>query len=98
VEVDEQNPIPPTVVAEMIRTVYAGRTDVKVILIPDIKSVNYGRGVGYEIIEHEAPPDVWMISATAIRRMIQAGNDTWRARVPLAIGDRIEEFLTSTGR
>ena len=26
---------------------------VKVIIIPDIESVNYGRGVGYEIIEHE---------------------------------------------
>ena len=25
---------------------------VKIIIIPDIESVNYGRGVGYEVIEH----------------------------------------------
>ena len=28
---------------------------VKVIIIPDIESVNYGRGVGYDIIEHVPP-------------------------------------------
>ncbi|MEK9767559.1 MAG: cytidyltransferase [Betaproteobacteria bacterium] len=40
---------------------------VKVIIIPDIESVNYGRGVGYEIIEHFPPEDVKKISATEIR-------------------------------
>jgi nicotinamide mononucleotide adenylyltransferase len=40
---------------------------VKVIIIPDIESVNYGRGVGYEIIEHEPPQQIKRISATAIR-------------------------------
>ena len=28
---------------------------VTVIIIPDIESVNYGRGVGYDIIEHVPP-------------------------------------------
>ncbi len=40
---------------------------VKVIIIPDIESVNYGRGVGYEIIEHKPPQDIEKISATEIR-------------------------------
>lgn len=40
---------------------------VKVIIIPDIESVNYGRGVGYEIIEHEPPDQIKRISATNIR-------------------------------
>ena len=40
---------------------------VKVISIPDIESVNYGRGVGYEINEFEPPKDIGKISATKIR-------------------------------
>lgn len=40
---------------------------VKIIKIPDIESVNYGRGVGYDIIEHVPPQQVEEISATKIR-------------------------------
>ena len=40
---------------------------VKVIIIPDIESVNYGRGVGYEIIEHQPPEQIKRISTTEIR-------------------------------
>ena len=40
---------------------------VKVIIIPDIESVNYGRSVGYEIIEHFPPPEIKEISATKVR-------------------------------
>jgi nicotinamide mononucleotide adenylyltransferase len=40
---------------------------VKVIIIPDIESVNYGRGVGYDIIEHIPPSKIGEISATKIR-------------------------------
>ena len=36
-------------------------------IIPDIESVNYGRGVGYDVIYHEPPTDVAQISGTAIR-------------------------------
>ena len=36
-------------------------------IIPDIESVNYGRGVGYDVIYHEPPSDVAVISGTAIR-------------------------------
>ena len=43
---------------------------VKVIIIPDIESVNYGRGVGYDIIEHEPPVSIEKISATEIRKKI----------------------------
>ena len=40
---------------------------VKVIIIPDIESINYGREVGYEVIDHEPPSQVRAISATEIR-------------------------------
>jgi adenylylsulfate kinase len=43
---------------------------VKVIIIPDIESVNYGRGVGYDIIEHVPPSDIGKISATKIRKKL----------------------------
>jgi len=39
----------------------------KIIIIPDIESVNYGRGVGYDIIEHTPPKNIGEISATKIR-------------------------------
>jgi len=40
---------------------------VLISIIPDIESVNYGRGVGYDVIYHEPPADVAVISGTAIR-------------------------------
>ncbi len=43
---------------------------VRVIIIPDIESVNYGRGVGYDIIEHVPPSDIGEISATKIRKKL----------------------------
>ena len=36
-------------------------------IIPDIESINYGRGVGYDVIYHEPPAEVAIISGTAIR-------------------------------
>ena len=44
---------------------------VKVIPIPDIESVNYGRGVGYEINEFVPPKDIGKISATEIRKNLK---------------------------
>ena len=44
-----------------------GEERVKVMIIPDIESVNFGRGVGYDIIEHIPPQEVSDISATKIR-------------------------------
>lgn len=44
---------------------------VRVIIIPDIESVNYGRGVGYDIIEHIPPGDIHDISATKIRKKLR---------------------------
>ena len=44
---------------------------VKIIIIPDIEAVNYGRGVGYEVIEHAPPEDIKEISATKIRKQLR---------------------------
>lgn len=44
---------------------------IKVIQIPDIESVNIGRGIGYDIIEHIPPQEVHDISATKIREQLK---------------------------
>jgi len=40
---------------------------IQISIIPDIESINYGRGVGYDVIYHEPPSDIAVISGTAIR-------------------------------
>tara|TARA_Y100000114_G_scaffold39159_1_gene34858 strand:- start:6138 stop:6491 length:354 start_codon:yes stop_codon:yes gene_type:complete len=47
------------------------KDQVFVSIIPDIDSVNYGRGVGYEIIEHVPPKKIKQISATKIREKLR---------------------------
>ena len=39
--------------------------------MPDIESINYGRGVGYDIIEHVPPSDIKEISSTRIREQMR---------------------------
>ncbi len=44
------------------------RDKIFVSVIPDIDSVNYGRGVGYDVIYHEPPQEIAEISGTKIRK------------------------------
>ena len=70
VETDEKNPYTPAEVKINIEHELQDlvqQNKVKVIVIPDIESVNYGRGVGYNIIEHIPPNEIGEISATKIR-------------------------------
>ena len=58
IEPDDRNPFTTKQTVEMIEAYHKSvNDDVKVIVIPDIESVNYGRGVGYEINEYEPPSD-----------------------------------------
>tara|TARA_R110000868_G_scaffold47257_4_gene155248 strand:+ start:196 stop:582 length:387 start_codon:yes stop_codon:yes gene_type:complete len=45
---------------------------VHIIVIPDIESVNIGRGIGYDVIEHVPPQEIHDISATKIREQMKA--------------------------
>jgi len=70
---DDSNPYNPKDVKKNIENELSDLIEsnrVKVIIIPDIESVNYGRGVGYEIIEHVPPQNIGEISATKIRKEI----------------------------
>jgi len=70
---DDKNPYDPLDVKKNVEKELKELIDaqkVKVIIIPDIESVNYGRGVGYDIIEHVPPSDIGQISATKIRKKL----------------------------
>jgi hypothetical protein len=44
---------------------------IKVMIIPDICSIEFGRGVGYDIIERIPPQEIHDISATKIREQMK---------------------------
>jgi len=70
VDVDENNPkTAHQVMIELTKEPFFLENFDKIYIsvIPDIESVNYGRGVGYDVIYHEPPADVAAISGTAIR-------------------------------
>ena len=74
IEPDDKNPytsqeVENRIAGELIDLIMDGR--VKVMIIPDIESINFGRGVGYDIIEHIPPQEVSDISATKIREQLR---------------------------
>lgn len=74
VEPDEQNPwtareVMINLSEELKDLIEEGK--VFLSIVPDIESVNYGRGVGYDIIEHVPPKEIGDISATSIREQMR---------------------------
>jgi len=74
VEPDEENPwtaheVLVNVAKALVDLIQEGK--VKIIIIPDIESVNIGRGIGYDVIEHSPPQEIHDISATQIREQMK---------------------------
>ena len=72
---DEKNPWHPIDVMmnltnELTDLIEEGK--IKIIIIPDIESINIGRGIGYDVIEHTPPQDIHDISATKIREQMKS--------------------------
>jgi len=70
VEVDENNPkTAHQITLDLMNEPFIIENWDKILIttIPDIESVNYGRGVGYDVIYHEPPDDIKNISGTKIR-------------------------------
>ncbi len=65
-----------------------------VVVIPDISSVNWGRGVGWTPREIEVEADIAGISATDLRARMQAGDQTWKDIVAPGVADFIEKNAT----
>ena len=94
IEADERNPFTTEQTVSMIEKYHAAKgDDVQVVIIPDIESVNFGRGVGYEINEFIPPADLARVSATKIRESIKNGDDTWRTMVDESIQDDVVKYL-----
>ena len=71
VQQDENNPkTAHQILMELSKEPFFIENSDKILIsiIPDIESVNYGRGVGYDVIYHEPPTDVAAISGTKIRK------------------------------
>ena len=68
---NKKNPFTPDEVKLNIEEHYSDEISsgkVKVMVIPDICSIEFGRGVGYDIIERTPPTEIGEISATKIRK------------------------------
>jgi len=84
VPLDEQNwwgasDIADNLVARFNKEITEGK--IKVIVIPDIESINIGRGVGYDIIEHVPSEEIANISATKIREQLKQKEDDEKAKL-----------------
>jgi len=93
IEPDEKNPLEPEQVKKLWEKIYEGNEKVSVIIIPDIESVNWGRGVGYTPTEHVPPNDITNISATQIREHIKNGSDNWKQMMDEKIHEDIKQLL-----
>ena len=96
VPTDEKNPFTPYEVKFLWEKVYSEEIKnglVKVIIIPDIASVNYGRSVGYKVVEIEVDSSISNISATEIRSKIRTNDDSWKEFVDESIHEDLEKLL-----
>jgi cytidyltransferase-like protein len=95
IEPDEKNPFTTEQTVTMIEKYHLAKgDDVKVMIIPDIESVNYGRGVGYEINEYEPTEEISFISATKIRDSIKNNNQDWKSMVDESIQSDVIKYLS----
>ena len=94
IEPDEKNPFTTEQTVFMIEKYHKSKgDDVKVIIIPDIESVNFGRGVGYEVNEFTPPKEIGGISATGVRNSIKTGDDYWKRMVDESMQEDVLKYL-----
>ena len=91
--IDEKNPLSAFEVKSLWEKVYENNDLVKVIVIPDIVSVNYGRGVGYDVNEIKVDTSIANISATQIRDDIRTNNNSWKEFVDEKIWGDLENLF-----
>lgn len=85
-EVSEKNPYTIEQRVEMIKRIYGDK--VKIVVIPDIKSINIGREVGYDVNRIAPPQHIAEISGTNVR----AGGDD---DVPPEVAEYIKTLHTT---
>lgn len=96
---DTNNPFSPTQAMNMILKYHRSMNhDVQVMIIPDIESINFGRGVGYEVNKYTPTEEIGGISATEIRDSIRTGKVNWRTQVPNVLHDDIFDNIMNYGK
>lgn len=91
---DPKNPFTTEQTISMIKKYHESKgDDVIVIPIPDIESVNWGRGVGYEMNEYFPPENIGFISATKIRESVANGDVEWKELVDESIQEDVVKYL-----
>lgn len=93
VETDAANPLSANIIMSLWETIYRDNPLVKVIVIPDIESVNYGRSVGYDVNEILADENIMNISASEIRRQILNDEQEWMSFVDPIIHTMLKKVL-----
>lgn len=86
---DDKNPLSSQEIQNLWQKIYENNPLVETMIIPDIESVNYGRGVGYSVNEIQVTQDVASISATDIRKKIIDNDESWKPFVD----EKIHELL-----
>lgn len=90
VRATDYDPWPPEVRADMVKGWLTDNgLDGTVAIIPDIKGVYYGRGVGYEIEEVVIDNPA---SGTDIRNLMEAKDNKWQELVPPATTRVIQDL------
>lgn len=72
VPTDEKNPFDPTKVEQMFwndpeTSSWIAKGMMRVMILPDVEGVYYGRDVGYKVEKLEVPEEIANISATKLR-------------------------------
>ena len=96
VPTDSENPLTAQQVQVLWEKIYEGNTLVKTMIIPDIASVNYGRGVGYDVNEIKVSSKTAAISATDIRKRIINKDDYWKQFVDPNIHQILEKMILAS--
>ena len=73
------------------------KVDAKVMIIDDIESINYGRGVGYEVNEMDVDESIQNISATEIRKKIDMEDDSWQEMMPEGADKVLMDYIQNKG-
>jgi nicotinamide mononucleotide adenylyltransferase len=96
VPTDEKNPFTAHQVMTLWNKVYKNEIKtglVKVMIVPDIASVNYGRNVGWAVVEIQVNDNIANISASEIRSKIKDSDDSWKEFVNESIHEDLEKLL-----
>lgn len=75
-EIDKKNPLTANEVYENIKEEYKNNIhlfkNLLLVIVPDVSSVDFGRGIGYDIVEYIPPAEISEISSAKILEQIKS--------------------------